>query len=102
LLLDRAHSKRRWENEPAEGVTVKDIDRREVFRIVDAARAAGRLIGPVGPHLSDVLQRLRMMRDRHVLQAAVVLFGKEFMPDYPQCELRMARFCGFDNAEFID
>jgi len=101
-LLDRAHGTRRWENEPAEGVTVRNIDRREVFRIVDAARAAGRLIGPVGPHLSDVLQRLRMMRHGHVLQAAVVLFGKEFMPDYPQCELRMARFRGIDNAEFID
>ena len=38
-LLERAYSKRRWENEPAEGVSIKDIDRAEVYRIVEAARA---------------------------------------------------------------
>jgi ATP-dependent DNA helicase RecG len=25
-----------------------------------------------------------------------------FMPDYPQCELRMARFRGSDKTEFLD
>jgi predicted HTH transcriptional regulator len=34
--------------------------------------------------------------------AAVVFFGKTFMPDYPQCELRMARFRGVDKTEFLD
>jgi ATP-dependent DNA helicase RecG len=102
LLLDRAHSKRRWENEPAEGVELRDIDRDEVFRIVEAAKSVGRLIGPVGAKLSDVLDRLKLRRDGMVLQAAVVLFGKEFLPDYPQCELRMARFRGTDKTEFLD
>ena len=31
-----------------------------------------------------------------------MLFGKEFLPDYPQCELRMARFRGTDKTEFLD
>ena len=101
-LLERAHGKRRWENEPAEGVTVGDIDRREAFRIIEAARGAGRLIGHAGAQLADVLDRLRLRKDGKVLQAAVVLFGKEFMPDYPQCEMRMARFRGCDNSEFMD
>ena len=101
-LFDRAHGKRRWENELAEGVTLKDIDRAEVIRNVEGARAAGRLIGPVATRLADVLDRLRIRRDGKILQPAVVLFGKEFLPDYPQCELRMARFRGIDNAEFID
>ncbi|MEW6742534.1 MAG: ATP-binding protein [Planctomycetota bacterium] len=101
-LLDRAHGTHRWENEPAEGVELRDIDRDEVFRIVEAAKAAGRLIGPVGTQLADVLDRLRLRRDGRVLQAVVVLFGKEFLPDYPQCELRMARFRGTDKTEFLD
>jgi ATP-dependent DNA helicase RecG len=101
-LLERAHSKHRWENEPAEGVSVKDIDRAEVFRFVEASRSVGRLVGPAGNQLADVLGRLNVTRDGKVLQASVVLFGKQFMPDYPQCELRLARFRGVDNAEFID
>src|SRR3989337_1915567 len=58
-LLERAHGTRRWENEPAEGVELRDIDRDEVFRIVEAAKSAGRLIGPVGTRIADVLDRLK-------------------------------------------
>jgi ATP-dependent DNA helicase RecG len=101
-LLDRAHGTRRWENEPAERVKLRDIDRDEVFRIVNIARSVGRLAGPVGTRLADILDRLKLRRDGKILQAAVVLFGKGFMPDYPQCELRMARFKGMDKTEFMD
>lgn len=101
-LLDRSHATRRWENEPAERVGLRDIDRDEVFRIVNIAASLGRLSGPVGTRLGDVLDRLKLRRDGKILQAAVVLFGKEFMPDYPQCELRMARFRGTDKTEFLD
>ena len=102
LLLARAHTKRRWENEPAEGMAIKGIDRDEVFRIVDIARSVGRLVGPVGRSLPDVLTRLGLRTDGRILQGAVVLFGKTFMPDYPQCELRMARFRGTTKTEFLD
>src|SRR5579862_4706831 len=102
LLFERAHSKRRWENQPAEEITLKDIDREEVFRIVDIARSLERLVGPVGRSVSDVLDRLGLRQNGQVLRAAVVLFGKKFMPDYPQCELRMARFRGTDKTEFLD
>ena len=101
-LLDRAHGTRRWENEPAEDVELRDIDRDELFRIVEGAKSVGRLIGPVGTRLADVLDRLKLRRDGKILQAAVVLFGKEFLPDYPQCEVRMARFRGTDKTEFLD
>jgi ATP-dependent DNA helicase RecG len=102
LLLDRAHSDHRWENEPAVRVNLRDIDRDEVFRIVNIAASLGRLSGPVGTRVADVLDRLRLRREGKILQAAMVLFGKEFMPDYPQCELRLARFKGTDMAEFMD
>jgi ATP-dependent DNA helicase RecG len=102
LLLERAHSKRRWENQPAEEVTLKEIDREEVFRIVDIARSVGRLVGPIGRSLPDVLDRLGLRKNGQILRAALVLFGRTFLPDYPQCELRMARFRGIDKTEFLD
>jgi ATP-dependent DNA helicase RecG len=102
LLLDRAHSRRRWENQVADEITTKDIDREEVSRIIEAARSTGRLVGPVGRSLPDLLDRLGVRHKGRLLRAAVVLFGKTFMPDYPQCELRMARFRGSDKTEFLD
>jgi ATP-dependent DNA helicase RecG len=102
LLLNRAHSRRRWENQGAEGTTLQDIDRAEVFRVVDSARAAGRLVEPVGRDLGRVLDRLSVRRGGRILRAAVVLFGTRFLPDFPQCELRLARFRGIDKTEFLD
>ncbi|MFN6193525.1 MAG: ATP-binding protein, partial [Planctomycetota bacterium] len=102
LLLERAHSRRRWENQVADEVTIQDIDRDEVFRIVGIAASLGRIRGPVGRNLPGVLDRLGLRKDGKLLRAAVVLFGKTFLPDYPQCELRLARFRGTDKEEFLD
>jgi ATP-dependent DNA helicase RecG len=37
-----------------------------------------------------------------ILNAAVVVFGQRFLLDYPQCQLRLARFRGLDKTEFND
>ena len=92
LLLERTHSKRRWENQIADELTLKDIDRDEVFRILRIIESVGRLAGPSARTLPEALDRLGLRKDGQLLRAAVVLFGETFMPDYPQCELRMARF----------
>ncbi|MFY9340864.1 MAG: ATP-binding protein [Planctomycetota bacterium] len=102
LLLDRLHGSRRWENGPAPEVTGKDIDREEVLRMLKYARWAGRLSGPMGRSNVEILTRLGLYEDGHFLRGAVVLFGKKFLPHYPQCELRMARFRGTEKLEFLD
>ncbi len=102
LLFARSHSKHRWENQPAEGITIKDIDREEVFRIVNLATSQGNLSGPTERNLARLLDRLGVRVGDQILRAAVVLFGKRFIPDYPQCELLMARFKGTDKTEFMD
>jgi len=102
LLLERAHSRRRWENQVADELTIRDIDRDEVFRILRIIESIGRLTGPSAKNLPDALDRLGLRKGGQLLRAAVVLFGKTFLPDYPQCELRMARFRGVTKTEFMD
>lgn len=51
LLLERAHSRRRWENQAADELTLKDLDAEEVLRIADHRcgpldGASGRAGGP--------------------------------------------------------
>ena len=36
------------------------------------------------------------------MQEGITILTMTFMPDYPQCELRMARFRGSDKTEFLD
>ena len=102
LLLARIHSRHRWENEPAAGIDLVDLDHDEIHRTIRLGIAAGRFPESTGSDVVDILDRLGLRQEDQVLNAAVVLFGTCFLPDYPQCQLRLARFKGIDKSEFID
>jgi ATP-dependent DNA helicase RecG len=99
-LLERDHARQRWENLPAAGYPVEDLDAAEIQQTVTESIAAGRLLGPwSGP--VDTLQKFHLLVDGVPTQAAVVAFAKEPLPDYPQCALRLARFRGVTKNEFF-
>jgi len=102
LLLERVHSRRRWENEPATGYALEDLDEEEIFRTLRQGLEAGRLPEVTRRDLPDILSRLGLWQEGQLLNAAVVLFGRRFLPYYPQCQLRLARFKGVDKSEFMD
>ena len=104
MLFERMHSEQRWENQPAAGWSVDDLDEAEIRRTVAEAVRRGRLEEPVGGEPTDLLRGLGLLRDGVLLRAAAVLFGSmerlEF--EMPQCLLRVARFRGLDRMEFLD
>jgi ATP-dependent DNA helicase RecG len=100
-LLERGHPQRRWENQLADRYRLKHLDMREVRKAVFDATAVGRLESPVTNPV-EALEKLKLLENGRVLQAAVVAFAKEVLPDYPQCGLRMARFRGTTKTEFLD
>lgn len=102
LLSERAHSNIRWENQVAGGCNNTALDYEEILRTVRLGIAAGRLPESTGTVIPDILGRLGLLRNSHPNQAAIVLFGTRFMPDYPQCQLRLARFRGVNKSEFLD
>ena len=103
LILQRSHSHELWENKPAKGVTLEDLDHDEILKTIRVAIDAGRLSeSSAQDTVSGILDRLGLRQNDELLQAAVVLFGKKFLPYYPQCELRMARFKSTTKTEFLD
>lgn len=104
MLMERLHAERRWENEPAEGWTVADLDGDEIVRTVDEAIRRGRVEDPGTRDPAELLRGLGLMRDGVLLRGAVALFGRESALEHraPQCLLRVARFRGTDRTEFID
>ncbi len=103
LLLERAHARRRWENQPAVGVTLKDLDREEILRTRELAIQQGRISAGTSRKIEDILDRLGLRQDGVLTQAAQVLYGTRFLPDYPQCMLKMGRFRGTDvTGEIVD
>lgn len=104
LLLERLHAEQRWENQPAAGWGVADLDAATVQRTVEDAVRRGRLEDPGTRDVESLLRGLGLLRDGGLARAAVVLFGAEarVSAEFPQCMLRVARFRGVGRTEFID
>ena len=104
MLFERMHSEQRWENQPAAGWSIDDLDAAEIRRTVAEAVRRGRLEEPVSRDTSDLLRGLGLLRDGVLLRAAAVLFGSTERLEFemPQCLLRVARFRGLDRMEFLD
>lgn len=104
VLLERSHPTHRWELQVARDVAVADLDHTELTRTVDEAVRRLRLEEPGTRDPEALLRGLRLLQDGHIVNAAVVLFGRadRLFPSYPQCRLRLARFGGIDKSEFLD
>ncbi len=102
-LLEHMHAITRWENQPSP-LTIDDLDHQEVAMTVAEAVRIGRLREPGSREIEPMLNGLQLIKDGHILHAAVVLFGRSdrMFANYPQCGVRLARFRGVDKAEFVD
>jgi ATP-dependent DNA helicase RecG len=103
LLIERGHAKRRWENLPAEGLALKDLDRKEILRTRELAIQQNRISPDTRRDVGEILDRLGLRVDGVLTHAAHMLYGKKFLPDYPQCLLKMGRFRGTEiTGEIVD
>jgi len=104
MLLERVHGEQRWENQPATGWSVADLDTAEVLRTIEEAIRRGRVEDPGTREPEEILRGFGLMKDNALLRAALVLFGRaeRLAAEFPQCLLRVARFAGTDKTEFRD
>lgn len=104
VLIERVHADQRWENQPATGWSVADLDALEITRTLEESIRRGRSDDPGTRDPAEVLRGLGLMKDGQLLRAAVILFGRaeRVEAELPQCLLRVARFRGNDKTEFLD
>ena len=103
MLVERGHAKRRWENLPAEGLTLKHLDRREILRTRELAIQQNRVSPDASRDAGEILDRLGLRIDGVLTHAAQVLYGTRFLPEYPQCLLKLGRFRGTKiTGEIVD
>lgn len=103
LLLERAHARKRWENQPAVDVRLGDLDHEEILRTREAAIQHRRISAGMSTDIGDIIDRLGLRRDGVITQAAQMLYGTRFLPDYPQGMLKMGRFRGTSvTGEILD
>ena len=100
MLFERMHNERRWENQPATGWTVDDLDTVEIRNTVAEAVRIGRLNEPGSREPEELLRGLGLIREGVLFRAAAALFGnaERLESEMPQCLLRVARFRGLDRS----
>ena len=105
VLFERMHTEQRWENQPAPDWSVDDLDITEITLTVEESIRRGRLDDPGTRDPEALLQGLGLIKDGHILRAAVALFGENDRVGrvMTQCLLRVARFRGLDRTtDFLD
>ena len=103
LLIERGHATRRWENLPAEGFRLEDLDRHEILRTRELAIQQNRISPDTPADPGEILDRLGLRVEGVLTQAAQILYGTRFVNDHPQCLLKMGRFRGSEvTGEIVD
>ncbi len=102
LVSKRAQLNYSWERFSST-LNLDYIDHECLISFVESAVKAKRLTSVSSQDsVPLLLKKLGLLKDTTLLNAAIVLFGKDFSSDYPQCQLKLARFKGKDRHEFID
>lgn len=82
--------------------TLEDIDEKKVRWFLRKAKAERNYdVDPETP-LKESLERLKLMKDNRLTNAAVLLFGKEPQKFFLQARIRCARFKGVKGLDYID
>jgi ATP-dependent DNA helicase RecG len=104
ILMERLHGDQRWENQPATGWSLADLDIAEITRTLEESIRRGRADDPGTRNPTEMLRGFGLMQDGLILRAATVLFGRaeRIEAELPQCLLRVARFRGKDKTDFLD
>lgn len=92
-----------WESFEAQKRTLADLDQNLILEAAQRAVGMKRMPGEaLRQDIPKLLESLQLMIAGQLNNAAIVLFGTRFQPEYPQCQLKMARFKGTDRHEFLD
>lgn len=103
--MQQEHNRPRWENQPADGWTVNDLDATEIRRTARKAVKTGRLLTPTDSNPEDILREMGLLQDGKPLRASVVLFGQKekiaASPEWIQCLIQVARLHGTSDTADI-
>jgi len=95
-------SKVYWDERVCEAASLGDIDEEKVRWFLKRAKYERRLeLDPEAP-LREALEKLELLREGKLINAAILLFGKNPQRFFTQSETRCARFKGTKPLEFID
>ena len=102
LILEKHKEKLYFDSQICKEATFKYIDKDKVKRFLEKARFERRLEANPNMTVKEALEKLNLIKNSDLTNAAVLLFGKNSPRLFLQAETRCARFKGTKPLEFID
>lgn len=103
LIIENSQTGYEWDSATAEGFSIEDLDENVIWNFIHEAVSNKRLPATsLKEDIRSILEKLKLLKNDKLCNAALVLFGKELFPMFPQCELKMALFKGKERGEFLD
>lgn len=105
LHMTKDQSNASWEKIFVDEISdVKMLDHDEIKRTIRQGIEASRIPETaINDNIEQALHRLNLYKDNKFINATLVLFSKEPLPEYSQCLIQLARFRGLNkNSDFID
>ena len=103
LILEQHKDQLRLDNQVCKGAKIADISKEKLVDFVKRAKQERGLGIDLSASITEMLSRLKLIRDKKITNAAVLLFGKDSQKFFIQSELKAIRFRGYDETgEMID
>jgi ATP-dependent DNA helicase RecG len=83
---------RSWDSLPMESVTFDDLDLSNIAKYIETASARHRRKIDKSESAFTILDKLRLLRNGKITNAAILLFGKEPQVFFPQAKIKAGRF----------
>ena len=105
LLIESMHATKRWEMQAAQGCGIDALDTNELVVTIEESIRRGRMEDPGTRDPMGLLRGLGLLvQGDQISCAAIALFCRDdhAIPEFPQFNLRVARFKGTTRDEFLD
>ena len=101
LIREQIEKTHPYETFPARDYSLGQIDVRKLNNVIEVGIRLGRLTSEARGKPEEILEKLQLLAQGKLKNAAAILFGKNFS-FMPQCCVQMARFKGTEKGEFLD
>jgi ATP-dependent DNA helicase RecG len=101
-LITNEHTITSWDEEVLEEATLEDIDKNKLFNFLKTAVSKRNLDLDQKTPVKEALNRLNLIRNGILTNAAILLFGLNPQKFVLQAKIQCAKFRGIDTNEFDD
>jgi ATP-dependent DNA helicase RecG len=102
IILEKHKNSLQFDNQICKNALLKDIDENKVTKFLIQAKAERNHDVDLNDSLMEILDKLFLLNNNKILNAAILLFAKNPIKFFPQAKIRAARFKDINDLDYID